>query len=140
MRIRTFPTQASRCLQLRELLLAHLRAQGFRAELRLHHASPPRQETTNDHHQGRNFTTTAPVTSSSMLSYQAKGINKFTFVNLRLLGSNRPGGIFLLAALLSTGSRTVTESYRAAPFQGWSVMHKPDAEGSALLTSPVTTQ
>jgi hypothetical protein len=47
------------------------------------------------------------------------------------VNSNRDGGIFFLAALVSTSSRTVTESYRAASFQGWSVMRKPDAEGSA---------
>lgn len=46
--------------------------------------------------------------SSSMVSYRAKGINKFTFVNLRLPDSNRPGGIFLLAALVSTGSPPAT--------------------------------
>jgi hypothetical protein len=34
-------------------------------------------------------------------------------------------GIFSLAALLSTGSRTLTESYRAASFQGWSVTLLP---------------
>jgi hypothetical protein len=33
-----------------------------------------------------------------MVSYRAKGINKFTFVNLRLPDSNRREGIFLLAA------------------------------------------
>jgi hypothetical protein len=32
------------------------------------------------------------------VSYPPKGINKFTPVNLRLPGSNRLGGIFLLAA------------------------------------------
>jgi len=32
--------------------------------------------------------------SSSMVSYRAKGINKFTAVNLRLLGSNRAEGFF----------------------------------------------
>jgi len=38
-----------------------------------------------------------------------------------LLRSAVDSGIFSLAVLLSTGSRTITESYRAAPFQGWSV-------------------
>jgi hypothetical protein len=33
-----------------------------------------------------------------MASYRAKGINKFTFVNLGLLDSDRIGRIFLLAA------------------------------------------
>jgi hypothetical protein len=42
------------------------------------------------------------------LSYRAKGINQFTFVNLPLLGSHRIAGIFSLAALLSTGSPTAT--------------------------------
>ena len=41
---------------------------------------------------------------------------------------------------LSAGSRTVTERYRAAPFQGWSVPLTPAAEGSALLTFPDTAQ
>jgi hypothetical protein len=52
---------------------------------------------------------------------------------LRLLDSNRIEGIFLLAALVSTGSPTVTAGYRAAPFQGWSVIPPPDAEGSEIL-------
>jgi hypothetical protein len=56
--------------------------------------------------------------SSSMVSYRAKGINKFTPVNLRLLGSNRAGGIFLLAALVSTSSRTATAGCCAAPVPG----------------------
>ena len=46
--------------------------------------------------------------SSSMVSYRAKGINKFTPVNLRLPDSNRREGIFLLAALVSTGSPPAT--------------------------------
>ena len=53
-----------------------------------------------------------------MVSYRAKGINKFTFVNLRLLGSNRRGGIFLLAALLSTGSRQQPQVAAQHPFRG----------------------
>jgi hypothetical protein len=48
--------------------------------------------------------------------------------------------IFPLAVLLSTGSRTVTQSYRAAPFQGWSVPTPPDAAGGALLTLPDSAQ
>jgi len=43
-----------------------------------------------------------------MVSYPPKGINKFTPVNLRLPNSNRIEGIFLLAALVSTGSPTAT--------------------------------
>jgi hypothetical protein len=39
---------------------------------------------------------------------------------------------FPLAVLLSSGSRTVTESYRAAPFQGWSVTLTPDAVGGEI--------
>lgn len=56
----------------------------------------------NDRQQGEE------LHSSSMVSYPPKGINKFTFVNLRLLHSNRRGGIFLLAALLSTSSPPAT--------------------------------
>jgi hypothetical protein len=44
--------------------------------------------------------------------------NKFACGNFRLLYSNRSGTIFLLAALLSSSSRTLTESYRAAPIRG----------------------
>lgn len=43
-----------------------------------------------------------------MVSYRAKGINKFTFVNLRLRDGNRLEWIFLLAALVSTGSPPAT--------------------------------
>jgi len=46
--------------------------------------------------------------SSPMVSYRAKAINKFTPVNLRLPDSNRREGIFLLAALVSTGSPPAT--------------------------------
>jgi hypothetical protein len=38
------------------------------------------------------------VQSLRLLGYRAKGINRFTFVNLRLLGSDRRGWIFLLVA------------------------------------------
>jgi hypothetical protein len=69
-----------------------------------------------------------------MVSYRAKGINKFTFVNLRLLGSNRRGGIFLLAALVSTGSRTATAGCCAAAETGWRVTLTPDAEGGELFS------
>lgn len=41
-----------------------------------------------------------------------------TAVNLRLLGSNRRGGIFLLAALVSTGSPPATAGCCAAPVPG----------------------
>jgi hypothetical protein len=57
---------------------------------------------------------------------------------LQVAAQQPDGGIFSLAALLSTGSRTLTESYRAAPFQGWSVMRKPDAEGSVKTLNPKT--
>jgi hypothetical protein len=53
-----------------------------------------------------------------MVSYRAKGINKFTPVNLRLLGSNRREAIFLLAALVSTGSPAATAGCCAAPVPG----------------------
>jgi hypothetical protein len=53
-----------------------------------------------------------------MVSYRAKGINKFTFVNLRLLDSNRREGIFLLAASFSAGSPTATAGCCAAPVPG----------------------
>lgn len=43
-----------------------------------------------------------------MVSYRAKGINKVTSFNLALPGSNRLRGIFLLAALVSTGSPPAT--------------------------------
>ena len=46
--------------------------------------TPPRRETTDDN--GRNFigiTSLLPKPSSSMLSYRAKRINKFTSVNLK---------------------------------------------------------
>jgi len=43
-----------------------------------------------------------------MVSYPAKGINKFTFVNLAVALQQPDGGIVSLAALLSTGSRTAT--------------------------------
>lgn len=77
------------------LLLAHLRAQGFRAERRLHHATPPRQETTDKRRNFTGITSTAPDQTSSMVSYRAKGINKFTSVNLRLPDGNREMGFFL---------------------------------------------
>ena len=59
-----------------------------------------------------------PAHSSSMVSYRAKGINKFTPVNLRLLGSNRIERIFLLAALVSTGSPTARQVAVQHPFRG----------------------
>src|SRR5258708_16873617 len=92
--------------------------QSFRAERRLHHASPPRQETTNDDKKGTNFTTTAPETSSSMLSHQAQGINQFTCVNLAGALQQPDGSIFSLAALISTRSHTATAGCCAAPVPG----------------------
>ena len=71
--------------------------------------TPPKQETTD---KGRNFTVLL------WWSYQTKGINKFTCVNLAALSSNLAAGFFSLAALVSTGSRTVTAGYRAAPHLG----------------------
>lgn len=71
--------------------------------------TPPRWETTGD--SGRNFigiTSLLPKPSSPILSYRAKGINKFTTVNLRLPDSNRARGILLLAALVSTSSPLAT--------------------------------
>jgi len=56
--------------------------------------------------------------SSSMVSYRAKGINKFTAVNLRLLYSNRLERIFLLAASFSAGSRAATAVAAQHPFRG----------------------
>jgi hypothetical protein len=44
---------------------------------------------------------------------------------------------FSLAALVSTGSRTVAESYRAAPFQGWSVSLHP-VRSTAKNLNPTT--
>src|SRR5579862_1176246 len=43
---------------------------------------------------------------------------------------------FSLAVLLSTGSRTVTESYRAAPFQGWSVTPSTRCRRQRAFDSP----
>jgi hypothetical protein len=44
-----------------------------------------------------------------LVSYRAKGINRFTSVNLRLPGSNRIAkDFFFVAALVSTGSPTAT--------------------------------
>jgi hypothetical protein len=60
----------------------------------------------------------SPETSSSMLSYQAKGINKFTCVNLAGALQQLRGAIFLLAALVSTGSPTATAGCCAAPVPG----------------------
>ena len=48
------------------------------------------------------------------------------------------GGLFSLAALVSTGSRTLTGSCSAAPFQGWSVTPPPDAVGGAKTLTPET--
>ncbi len=65
------PALAGCCLQLRELLLAHLRAQSFGAERRLHHATPPRRETTDD--KGRNFTVPLYGELSSQRNQQVHG-------------------------------------------------------------------
>jgi hypothetical protein len=52
------------------------------------------------------------------LSYRAKGINKFTFVNLRLLGSNRSGGIFSLAASFQQVHAQQPQVAVQLPFRG----------------------
>ena len=62
------------------------------------------------------------------------------FREFREFDSNRIGRFFLLAALLSTGSRTVTESCRAAPFQGWSVIPPSRRECAALPALGVTVE
>jgi hypothetical protein len=75
-----------------------------------------------------------------MVSYRAKGINKFTAVNLRLLGSNRRGGIFLLAALLSTGSPPATARLLRSTRSGVTCLSPPpDAVGGAKNLNPKTT-
>ena len=43
---------------------------------------------------------------------------------------------FPLAVPVSTSSRRVTESYRAAPFQGWSVSLSPTPRAPARLKNP----
>ena len=81
----------------------------------------------NDRRQGEE------LHSPSMVSYRAKGINKFTPVNLRLLGSNPRGGIFLLAALVSTSSPTAPQVAAQHPFRGDVSPPTPDAVGGALM-------
>jgi hypothetical protein len=71
-----------------------------------------------------------------MVSYRAKGINKFTAVNLRLLDSNRIGRIFLLAALVSTSSPTATARLLCSSRSGVTCHYQPDAVGGALLIFP----
>ena len=61
-----------------------------------------------------------------MVSYPAKGINKFTAVNRRLLASNRRGRILPLASLLSTGSRTGTARLLCSSRSGVTY-HSPSA-------------
>ncbi len=66
------------------LRLAQLRANSFCSKRRLHHRSPPREETT-DHNRGRYCTRELPHCWNQvppMVSYSAKGINRFTAVNL----------------------------------------------------------
>jgi hypothetical protein len=71
------------------------------------------------------------ISLASLLQLRESTAGEVEHPHLRLLFSNRLGGTFPLAVLLSTGSRTITESYPAAPFQGWSVSHPPDAAGGA---------
>jgi hypothetical protein len=66
-----------------------------------------------------------------MVSYRAKGINKFTFVNLRLLGSNRRGGIFLLAALVFNKFTHSNRRLLCSSRNGVTCPSSADAEGSA---------
>jgi hypothetical protein len=56
--------------------------------------------------------------SSSMVSYRAKGINKFTFVNLAVARQQPDRKDFLLAALVSTSSPPATAGCCAAPILG----------------------
>jgi hypothetical protein len=64
-------------------------------------------------------------------------INKFACVNFQVARQQLRWRDFPLAVLLSTGSRTVTAGYRAAPFQGWSVTPPPRAQhGRVLILTP----
>jgi hypothetical protein len=75
------------------------------------------------------------ISLASLLQLRESTAGEVEHPHLRLLFSNRLGGTFPLAVLLSTGSRTITESYPAAPFQGWSVSPiLPTPQAAQILT------
>ena len=83
----------------------------------------------NDRRQGEE------LHSSSMVSYRAKGINKFTFVNLAVALQQPDRKDFLLAASFSAGSPTATARLLCSAHSGVTCHPSTPCE-ARLKTSP----
>jgi|SRR6266851_3126332 len=69
------PALAGRCLQLRQLLLAHLRAQSLGAERGLHHAAPPWETADSQSWKSTGITSLLPKPISPMVSQRNQQID-----------------------------------------------------------------